>query len=198
MLSSDSECTVTHMPEPTITLSTADERRRTVVDAAIAVFARTGYAATPVAAVAEQAGISTAYVFKLYSGKEALFVAALERCFVRVVDALRIGADASRSSDPAAVLDAMGEAYARLITDRSLLMLQVHAMSAADVPAIAQALRAGLERVTAFAGERSGAPSAAVQRFLAYGQLCHLIVATGLTAEDGEWAGLIADGIRHY
>lgn len=186
------------MPEATITLSTADERRRTVVDSAIAVFARTGYAATPVAAVAEQAGISTAYVFKLYPGKEALFVAALERCFVRVVDALRVGADASRTDDPHAVLDAMGEAYARLIADRSLLMLQVHAMSAADVPAIAQALRAGIERVTAFAHERSGAPAASVQRFLAYGQLCHLIVATGLTAEDGDWAGLITDGIRHY
>lgn len=193
-----SDRTLTSVPEQTITLSTAEERRRTVVDTAITVFARSGYQATPVAAVAERAGISTAYVFKLYPGKEALFVAALERCFARVIDALRIGADASGGKGPDAVLEAMGEAYARLITDRSLLMLQVHAMSATDVPAIAEALRAGIERVTAFAGERSGAASDAVQRFLAYGQLCHLIVATGVTAQDGDWARTVTAGIRHY
>ena len=189
---------VTHMAQPTITLSTADERRHAVVDSAIAVFARSGYQATPVADVAKHAGISTAYVFKLYPGKEALFVAALERCFVRVVDALRTGADAARSDDPAVLLDAMGEAYARLIADRSLLMLQVHAMSAVDVPAIAAALRLGLERVTAFATERTGAEPAAIQRFIAYGQLCHLITATGLEAGDGPWAEAVVAGIRHF
>jgi len=186
------------MPEATITLSTAEQRRRTVVGSAIEVFARSGYQGTPVAAVAEHAGISTAYVFKLYAGKEALFLAALEDCFARVVHALRVGADASGSSDPAVLLDAMGEAYARLIADRSLLMLQVHAMSATDVPAIADALRTGVERITAFAGERSAAIAPDVQRFIAYGQLCHLIVATGMTAEDGEWASAITAGIRHY
>jgi AcrR family transcriptional regulator len=186
------------MPEGTITLSTAEERRKTVVDAAVTVFARSGYQATPVTSVAEEAGISTAYVFKLYAGKEALFLAALERAFARVVDALRVGADASRATEPDAVLDAMGEAYARLIAERSLLMLQVHAMSAADQPAISDALRAGIERVTAFAGERSGASAEAVQRFIAYGQLCHLIVATGMTEADGPWAAAITAGIRHF
>ena len=186
------------MADATITLSTAEERRRTVVDAAITTFARTGYQATPVTAIAEEAGISSAYVFKLYAGKEALFLAALGRAFGRVVDALRIGADASTSKDPLVVLDAMGEAYARLIGERSLLMIQVHAMSAADVPAIAAGLRAGIERVTAFAQERSGASAADVQRFIAYGQLCHLIVAIGMTADDGPWAAALTQGIRHF
>ena len=186
------------MPNETITLSTADERRRTVVDAAITVFARSGYQATPVTAIAEEAGISSAYVFKLYAGKEALFLAALDRAFARVLEAIRVGADTSGSTEPAAVLDAMGEAYARLIADRSLLMLQVHATSAADVPAIAAGLRAGIERVTEFAGERSGASAADVQRFVAYGQLCHLIVAIGLAPEDGPWAEALTAGIRHF
>ena len=186
-----SDRTVTLVSEQTITLSTADERRRTVVDSAIEVFARSGYQGTPVADVAQHAGISPAYVFKLYSGKEALFVAALERCFARVVDALRTGADACSAGDAESLLDAMGESYARLIADRSLLILQVHAMSAVDVPAIATALRHGVERVTAFAGERSGASSEGVQRFIAYGQLCHLIAATGLRAEDGRHPSLL-------
>ncbi len=193
-----SDRTVTPVPNATITLSTADERRRTVVDAAITVFARSGYQATPVASVAEEAGISSAYVFKLYSGKEQLFIAALDRAFARIVDALRVGADAGGSQDPDAVLDAMAEAYARLIAERALLMLQVHAMSAADVPAIAGALRAGIERVTEYVQERSAAPASSVQRFLAYGQLCHLIVATGMTADDGPWAATITAGMQHF
>lgn len=184
--------------QATITLSTAEARRRTVVDSAVEVFAVAGYQSTPVAAVAEAAGISTAYVFKLYPGKEALFVAALERCYARVLDALRVGADAARTVEAAALLDAMGEAYARLIADRSLLMLQVHAMSAADVPAVADAVRAGLERVTTFVQERTGAADAEVQRFLAYGQLCHLVVAAGLDASQGSWARTVTAGLRHY
>ena len=45
---------------------------------------------------------------------------------------------------------------------------------------------------------RSGASAEAVQRFVAYGQLCHLIVATGLTADDGPWAATLTAGIRHF
>ncbi|MFZ7089412.1 TetR/AcrR family transcriptional regulator [Curtobacterium sp. RRHDQ10] len=184
-----------------ISLSTADARRRTAVDGAIVEFARTGYLGTPVTRVATAAGISPAYVFKLFPRKEELFVAALDRCFDRIVDALEVGAS---STAPGAhgdlVLSAMGGAYAELIADRSLLMLQVHAQSAADVPEIGDALRRGLARVTSFAKERSGGSDEAVQRFIAYGQLCHLIVTTDLDAaptDAAPWVGILTAGIRH-
>jgi hypothetical protein len=83
----------------------------------------------------------------------------------------------------------MGDAYAQLISDRDLLMLQVHALSAVDVPEIAAATRRGIERMITLIQERTGASDAAVQQFMAYGQLCHLIVAAGLTD--------LADGQRH-
>jgi hypothetical protein len=54
-----SECIVTHMRTK---LSTADERRPLVIEAAIAAFARAGYRGTTVADVATEAGISSAYV----------------------------------------------------------------------------------------------------------------------------------------
>jgi hypothetical protein len=91
----------------------------------------------------------------------------------------------------------MGEAYADLIGDRSLLMLQVHAQSAASVPEIGAALRKGLRVITEFVQSRSAAPDEAVQRFIAYGQLCHLIVVTGIEADASAWSRLITAGIRH-
>jgi hypothetical protein len=91
----------------------------------------------------------------------------------------------------------MGDAYAHLISDRTLLMLQVHAQSVAEIPAIGEALRAGLERVTTFAKTRSRADDDDVQRFIAYGQLCHLIVTTQLDGRPGEWVALLTKGITH-
>ena len=136
-----SECTITHMKSTPVKLSTSDIRRGTVVSSAVAMFAQSGYLGTSVAAVAEHAGISTAYVFKLFPSKELLFVTALEHCFELVQAALERGAAASGDQTPEGILSAMGETYAELIGDRSLLMLQVHAQSSASVPEIVAALR---------------------------------------------------------
>jgi AcrR family transcriptional regulator len=178
-------------------LSTAEARSSAVVSSAVTEFARTGYLGTPIASVAAHAKISPAYVFKLFPSKERLFVAALDHCFELVVAALERGADAASSHSPHDVLDAMGLAYAELIADRELLMLQVHAQSAADIPEIGESLRRGLERVTTFASSRSRADDKSVQRFIAYGQLCHLIVTAGLDSQSGAWAAILTDGIRH-
>jgi AcrR family transcriptional regulator len=178
-------------------LSTSEQRRETVVSSAITAFSRTGYLGTPIATVAEHAAISPAYVFKLFPGKEALFVAALDSCFDRILDALEHGAASAIDTSPDGILDAMGGAYAALIADRQLLMLQVHALSAAEVAPIGDALRRGLARVTRFASTRSGASDASVQRFMAYGQLCHLIVTAGVENIPEDWARLVSAGIRH-
>ncbi|MFJ9369081.1 TetR/AcrR family transcriptional regulator [Nocardia sp. NPDC101769] len=181
-----------------ITLSTSDVRREAVLDAAITEFAKTGFHGTPINTVAATAGISPAYVFKLFPSKVELFVAALDRCFERVEGALATGAARTPGGDPEQVLHEMGGAYAELIADKSLLMLQVHALSAADTPDIATAMRRGLERITAFAETRSGATGEQVQHFMAYGQLCHLITTLGLDAGEGAWAATLTAGIRHF
>jgi len=178
-------------------LSTSEERRPLVIAAAMTAFARNGYRGTTVADVAAEAGISSAYVFKLFPSKEQLFVGALDACFDRVVDALGRGAESTADHSPDGVLDAMGGAYAELIADRTLLMLQVHAQSAADIPEIGAALRRGYGRVTEFAASRSGATDAAVQRFIAFGQLCHLLVTLDLDAATEPWAKALSAGIRH-
>ncbi len=167
------------------------------MDAAIVEFARTGYHGTPINNVAAKADISPAYVFKLFPGKVALFVAALEHCFELIERALAKGAARAAGRDAEEILHEMGGAYAELIADKSLLMLQVHAQSATDIPEIAEAVRRGLARVTEFAKSRSGAADQQVQRFIAFGQLCHLITTLELDGNDSAWAAILTAGIRH-
>lgn len=190
-----SDCTFTHMNRPT--LSTAEIRKPVVAAAAVQEFARGGYHGTTIADVARTAKISPAYVIKLFPTKERLFVTALERCFDLVVDSLAKGADEAEDQSPDGVLFAMGGAYAHLIADKTLLMLQVHAQSVAELPEIGGALRAGIQQVVEFAKSRSRASDEAVQRFIAYGQLCHLIVTAQVEDLPDAWAHVLTDGIRH-
>lgn len=176
--------------------STARDRRPLVIREAVECFAEGGFAGTTYADVAAASGISPAYVVKLFPRKEELFVAALDDCFDRIERAL-VAVDVSAAA-PEAALERMGDAYAHLIADRPVLMLQVHAQSAAAVPAIGQALARGLEHLTMLVSTRTNADAAAVQRFMAYGQLCHLIVTTRIDTLDSPWARLLSQNIRHY
>ncbi|MCF4122595.1 TetR/AcrR family transcriptional regulator [Antribacter sp. KLBMP9083] len=178
-------------------LSTAELRKPVVAAAAVREFAGGGFHGTTIADVARAAKISPAYVIKLYPSKERLFVTALETCFAQVVESLAAGADRAQDPSPDGVLHAMGGAYAELIGDRTLLMLQVHAQSVADVPEIGAALRAGLRQVVDYAKSRSRASDEAVQRFIAFGQLCHLIVTAQIDDVPEDWARLLTEGIRH-
>jgi AcrR family transcriptional regulator len=178
-------------------LSTSDLRRETVINSAIAVFAKSGYLGTPIAAVAKRAKISSAYVFKLFPSKQELFVAALEQAFGLILSTLSDGADRNADQTPDGVLSAMGAAYATLISNRDLLTLQVHALSAADVPEIGAAFRKGLQTIAKFVKSRSGATDDAVQRFFAYGQLCHLITTISLDGNSAAWARMLTTGMRH-
>ncbi|PSK98231.1 TetR family transcriptional regulator [Haloactinopolyspora alba] len=168
-----------------------------MIDSAVHVFARSGLSGTTVADVADHAGISPAYVFKLFSGKTPLFVAALEHCYARILDVLEAAASRSPDATPADVLDRLGAAYADLIADRDVLMLQVHAQAAVDDPAIAETVRAGIARITDLAAARSRAGDTEVQRFMAYGQLCHLLTAVDAFTIDEPWATTLTAAIRH-
>lgn len=184
------------MPKTERIRSTADARRAEVLRAGLEVFARNGYAATPVTDVAEAAGITQGYVQRLFGSKLKLFVAVVDHCYAQICDCLAEAAEKSRAKTSAGTLDAMADAYAGLIADRSLLMLQVQAQAATGEDAIRDAVRAGLRSVVELAAERSGGSPQEVQQFIAFGQLCHLIVTAGLNV-DQRWAHMLTQGMRH-
>ncbi|MGW8378914.1 TetR/AcrR family transcriptional regulator [Streptomyces sp. ODS28] len=178
-------------------LSTAEARRGAVLEAGLEVFSHSGYRGTPVAAVATAAGISPAYVFRLFPSKADLFTATVHECFDRILQALRDSVEELPAAGPDEVLAAMADAYASLIADRKLLMLQVHALAASDEPTIRDALRHEQARLTAYVTDRSGAPQPQVQNFFARGQLCHLVVALGIDSVDEPWSANLTQGLVH-
>lgn len=91
----------------------------------------------------------------------------------------------------------MSEAYVDLIRDRDLIMLQVHAQSACEVPEIRDAVHRGMATIVREVSRESGADPMSAQRFLAYGQLCHLIVQADQTDVKASWAELITAGMSH-
>ena len=124
-------------------------------------------------------------------------MAALDRAFLVIEETLRDSADQGSDQTPEALLQKMGAAYAALIANRALLLIQVHALSAADVPEIASAFRNGLQKLAKLVKTRTGASDEAVQRFFAYGQLCHLITTVSLDGNRAAWARMLTAGIRH-
>ncbi|MFF8929841.1 TetR/AcrR family transcriptional regulator [Streptomyces longwoodensis] len=180
-------------------LSTAEERRETVLRTAIGAFAARGYWGTTTTEVAKAAGISQAYVYRLFPNKELLFTAVVEYCFVQVRAALERAAAEATGSSPEIVLDAMGEAYARLISDNDLMLIQLHAQAAAvSERAVREAVRQGYARLVEYVRGASSGTEQQVQEFFARGMLCHLIVSMGAEAVDTPWARTLSAGIRHY
>ena len=67
-------------------MSTADERREEVLRAAMKVVGTRGLYGTPTMEIANAAGISQAYVFRLFPTKLSLFLAVVDRSFQQIHD----------------------------------------------------------------------------------------------------------------
>ena len=56
-------------------MTAADDKRRQILDAAVRVFARQGYEASPVSNVAKEAGVTYGLVYHYYDSKDAVLKA---------------------------------------------------------------------------------------------------------------------------
>ena len=171
-------------------LSTADERREEILRAAETVFAARGLHGTPTMAIAQAAGISQAYLFRLFPTKSELFIALVRRCNERIQ---RTFADAAARAkqDGEDVLASMGRAYIGLLQDRHLLLVQLHAHAACDDPAIRDEMRAGFARLVDLVERESGADAPQVAAFFAKGMLLNVLAAMGAEGVDEHWARVL-------
>jgi AcrR family transcriptional regulator len=181
-------------------LSTAAERREALVEAAVAAFAEHGYHGTPTTEIARAAGISQAYLFRLFPTKSALYVAAVDRCYARLGETLRAAVDDAGGVRGEAALEAMGKAYGALLADRTTLSatLQAFAAAAGDDAAIRDAVRRGYAELYALAKRLSGADPERLRAFFARGMLMTVLAGMDAPAVDAAWARdlLGAEGAR--
>jgi AcrR family transcriptional regulator len=81
-------------------------RREQVIDAAERVFAGQPYEQVTMDAVADEAGISRALLYRHFPGKNALFAAVYQRAADRLLDRVRLDADSPLEEQILAGLDA--------------------------------------------------------------------------------------------
>ncbi|MEU1467493.1 helix-turn-helix domain-containing protein [Streptomyces sp. NPDC005761] len=172
----------------------ADERRESVIRAAITEFARGGYNATSTEAIARRVGVSQPYLFRLFSNKQAMFLAAAERC---LTDTRKVFADAAEGLEGDDALHAMAAAYQRLVLhdpDRLLMQMQMYAAVAAAEAAgdheFGETLRAGWLQLFDDITLTFGADPVEATTFLAYGMLANTLTALGYPADHRLWGGL--------
>src|ERR671932_277974 len=109
---------------------TAEERRESVLDAALEEFAARGLDAASTEAIAAKAGISQPDVFRLFGTKKDLFKAVISRCFRETLELFQRASEGLRGAD---ALAAMGRAYTeQLLPDRTRLLGQMQAYAACD------------------------------------------------------------------
>jgi AcrR family transcriptional regulator len=167
----------------------AHERRKRIVRVAMEEFAVGGYHATTTERIALRAGISQPYVFRLFPGKKALFMACAELCFQRLNAAFE---QAAEGLDGGPALDAMGASYQELIADRGILLLQLqlYVASAAAEPDIAELVRRRWVELWAGVQTRTGATDDEVSGFFATGMYINVLLALDVAPDTRYWAGM--------
>ena len=168
-------------------LSTADERRKQLLAAALQVFAVHGYHGSSTATIAKEAGISHSYVFKLYPTKEDMFVAVVDFCYNRIIERFQQAA-VGVTGTPSERLEKIGLSYADILRNRNLMLIQLHAFSASSIPAIREAVKHGLQRIVEYIQEENGVTDDEIKQFIGQGFLVTINVALGIENLQESWA----------
>ncbi|MGA2520057.1 MAG: helix-turn-helix domain-containing protein [Acidimicrobiales bacterium] len=164
---------------------TADERRESVLRAAMTEFGRGGYAGTSTEDIAVRAGISQPYLFRLFGTKRDLFIATMGLMHARIEATFRGAADGLTGIDAMA---AMGDAYKELLSERDLLLVQLHAFAASEDEEVRRAAREGFRHLWTVVGELTGLPEDDIRAFFAQGMLLNVMAAIDAAALDESWA----------
>jgi AcrR family transcriptional regulator len=157
----------------------AEERRESVLRAAIVEFAKGGLAGTSTEDIARRADISQPYLFRLFGTKKDLFLAAVERTFDRA-QAVLVDAVGDRTGEEAKM--AMAGAYRMFLQDRTLLLTQMHAFAACDDDDVRRVTQRCFGRLWVKVAEVTGLDDDRLIEFFGHGMLLNMAAAMDLTA----------------
>ena len=178
------------------TRQTAAERRVAVLSAAVAEFAKSGYAGTSTDTIAARAGISQPYLFRLFGTKKDLFIATYDQVGTRIVNEL---SRAVEGLDGEEAMHAMGMAYLTLMQDTEMLQVQMHGYAAATADAdIAAACRRTFEVLWHMVKDKLGLDPEMIQNFFANGMLISVMSAIDLLSVKESWAQSICPGMEKF
>ncbi|RNB87661.1 TetR/AcrR family transcriptional regulator [Brevibacillus fluminis] len=164
------------------TETTSVNRKAEIISAAIEVFAEIGYYRATTAQVAKRAEISQPYIFRFFSTKEALLLAALEVSWKRVIDSFR---KVVESASPEQLETDLIRAYEDILNSyQNEILLQMQAQTIQE-DSIREAMRNGfgeVRRMVLDAFHAADIPNAEERTmlFLARGMLCNISIALNM------------------
>ena len=172
----------------------AEERRESVIRAAMSEFARGGYSGTSTDAIAKRVGVSQPYLFRLFPSKRAMFLAAVERCMELFRQTFE---DAAKGLEGEEALHSMANAYTKVIAEEPEWLLMQMQMNVA----VAAAEEVGDREFGVLVRDRwmrlwdtahipLGSDAKETTTFMAYGMLINCLVAMGFPPEHRVWEGL--------
>ena len=171
----------------------ADERREEILEAALAEFAERGLHGASTEEIAKRAGISQPYIFRLFGSKKELYKASVARCFRETLETFQKAAEGKRGEE---ALEAMGQAYQELLSDRNRLRGQMQAYAACDDPELCEVVRDGYGDIFAYVERVSGLPPDRVSHFFAVGMLINVIASMNLHESAEPWAQRLLAGCK--
>jgi AcrR family transcriptional regulator len=163
----------------------AEVRREEIVEAAFAEFAERGLYGTSTDAIARRAGVSQPYLFRLFGTKKELFLAAVDRCYRVTLETFLKASEGKRGEE---ALEAMGEAYVQLLSDRQKLLMQMQAHASCEDPEVREVVQRNFGDLVEFIERVSGAEPKRVTEFVSFGMLLNVVATMDLLHAEHGWA----------
>jgi AcrR family transcriptional regulator len=165
------------------------ERRSQVLGIAAGEFANHGLHGASIEAVAHEAGITQAYVFRMFGTKKALFLELVGAAFDRFSNGM---SQAAKDARGISALALMGAQYYELLADRTTLLLQLQGFAACGDSEVRDLVRARLAHMWDTVADTPGLDPVTVKSFLAFGMLLNNLAALDIDELDEPWA----NGVR--
>src|SRR5580658_4164751 len=169
------------------------ERRSQVLRIGAAEFANRGLHGASVEAIAREAEITQAYVFRMFGTKKALFLELIGAAFDDFSDGMANAASGAGGLDALAL---MGARYYESLADRTTLLLQLQGFAACGDAEVRDLVRARLARMWDTVAGATGLDPVTVKSFLAFGMLLNNAAALDIGELDEAWATGVRTRIR--
>jgi AcrR family transcriptional regulator len=169
------------------------QRRAQVLGIAAGEFAEHGLHGASTEAIARAAGITQAYVFRMFGTKKALFTELVGAAFDRFSDGM---AQAAAGAGGLSALALMGAQYYELLADRTTLLLQLQGFAACGDSEVRDLVRTRLARMWDTVAGPTGLDPVTVKSFLAFGMLLNTAAALDIGELDEPWAAGVRTRIQ--
>ena len=167
------------------TRMTADERREDILAVALVEFGEHGLHGTSTDTIAQKAGVSQPYLFRLFGTKKKLYLESVRRCLGQTLDVFQEAAAGKNGED---ALHAIGAAYGVLLRDRTRLQAQMQAYAACGDDDVREVVRSGYGELVEFVERVSGAEPDRIRDFFAFGMLLNVFASMDLLDQQSPWA----------